>query len=353
MAAVSAKEPCQNNQSDTSIPQRNLPTDNKPLSFASTLSHAAQHYSIVNNLYLYYNVLQEQWRSQQAVTNSSKGKMMNDLQKPKPKSRLRGCLRIIGWIFGIFILLTIIAVVVTPSTPKNTTSSQTQPVAEAATATPATITTDTQQKSEPLPTDTSAPPTNTPAPVDPNRGIKFGTPITFGSMGIQTAAVLVTNTTNQVKSFLVKATYKNGETIVATAIGAVNDLLPGQTRSASILSQDTIPDKFDSVRLDVDTMVNESDTTPGSIAASKLSFGKPAISGSGSFVTINVEVTNNDTAPHSLMVQAIALIDGNLVGVAIGAVNDIAPGQTKTASLLSQGKIEGTQIQVAAETVVQ
>lgn len=274
---------------------------------------------------------------------------MHNLQPTKPKSRLRGCLRIIGWIVGIFILLVIVVAFVSPSTGSNSSATQKQPLS---------LPTQSTSSNQAVPATSSDTPTDAPTdtpvpPPDPNRGIQFSQPVIFGNSMIQAAEVLATNTTNEVKSFTVKATYKNGDTILTTAIGTVNDLLPGQTRTVSLLSQNPLPTEAETVRVDVDTMLIESDTTSGATAASRLVFGKPTISGSGSLAMIDVEVTNNDTNPHSFLVQAFALVGGKLVGVASGAVNDLAPGQVKTASLLSQGKFEGAEINIAAEAVLE
>jgi len=179
----------------------------------------------------------------------------------------------------------------------------------------------------------------------------FGEPVRFDSSGFTTIGVQVTNSTDLVKSFTVKATYKNDDQILATASGAVNNLLPGQTRAASMLTTDTVPDTFDSVRVDVDTMIQEEATTPDAEAAKKIAFGPPAITG-GDFPMVNVEVTNTDNAAHTITVQAMFTQGGQLVGIASGAVNDIAPGQIKTATLMGQGSFEG-DVTVAVETLVQ
>jgi len=177
----------------------------------------------------------------------------------------------------------------------------------------------------------------------------FGQPITIRQ---NTVAALVTNTTDQVKSFTVKATYKNGDTILATASGAVNDLRPGQRRAVTLVSSSPLPSTFESVRLDVDTMVRDVRTTPAAEAAAKLRFGPPAIR-RGNLPTMDVEVRNEDTAAHSFTVQAAFLKGGNLVGVASGAVNDLEPGQTKTASLVSGSTIpEYDDILLAVDTLV-
>lgn len=54
---------------------------------------------------------------------------------------------------------------------------------------------------------------------------------------------------------------------------------------------------------------------------------------------LNVDVTNGDGAPHSVLVQAAFVERGDLVGLAIGLVHDIAGAQTKTASLSVIGQI--------------
>jgi hypothetical protein len=189
-------------------------------------------------------------------------------------------------------------------------------------------------------------------PVDANRGITFGTPKVVSKGGLNTVLVPVTNTTDQVKSFTVKATFKNGSSVAATASGAVNDLLPQQKRVVALVSTDAIPATYDSVRVDVDTMVREAKTTTGADAARNISFGEPVVKG-GAMPTVDVEVTNGDSATHSFMVQG-AFYDGDdVVGLATGAVNDLAPGQTKTASLLVQGSTKSSdQPAMAIDTLV-
>jgi hypothetical protein len=102
---------------------------------------------------------------------------------------------------------------------------------------------------------------------DPNRGIVFGKPV---AVNPQLVAVLVTNTSDQVKSFTVKATYKQGDTILATASGAVNDIQPNQKRAATLAGVQPIPTSFESVRVDVDTMVQDAKTSPKAEAISKM-----------------------------------------------------------------------------------
>src|SRR5688572_2581356 len=69
-------------------------------------------------------------------------------------------------------------------------------------------------------------PTATLAPPSENHGIAFGQPLKVGS---NLAAVLVTNTTDQVMTFDVRIEYRKGDT-VGEMTGTVSDLLPKQSR---------------------------------------------------------------------------------------------------------------------------
>lgn len=305
---------------------------------------------------------------------------------PKVRTpKKRGCLtRIAIWIFFGFIGLVILGAVIngirlagesagilptrtptsTPTitpTPTNTPIPTDTPLptdTPVPTATP-TITNTPLPTDTPYPTETVSPlSTDVPLPTDAvvqNNSIQgndvvFGEPVLFNEGGFSTIAVLVTNNSALVKSFTAKATYKNGEQIVAVAVGAVNDLLPGQTRAVMLATQDKIPVQYNAARVEVDTMIIEQQSTPGSDAATKLEFGQPSISNNG-LAMINVEVTNRDATPHSFTVQAIIIHDNKLVGYAVGAMNDLGSGQTKTASLIAQGETNGS-ITIAAETVV-
>lgn len=143
-------------------------------------------------------------------------------------------------------------------------------------------------------------------------GVTFGEPVDLSASGIGMIAVPVTNDGETVKTFTAKATYKTGDEIAGTAIGTVNDLLPGQTRAVTMISQETIPTTFDSVRVDVDTMISDRESTPGSEAAQQITFGSPKMTTTGGIGMADVEVTNNDDATHTFTVQAAIMQDGKL-----------------------------------------
>ncbi len=208
--------------------------------------------------------------------------------------------------------------------------------------------------STPKPNATAVPPTTAPTMMAATgqNGITFGPPVQLGSSSLEIIAVLATNNTNLVKTFTVKATYKTGNQITATATGAVNDLLPKSTRVVSLISTDKIPATYDSVRVDVDTLIVEAPSTSGAEVAKKQTFGQPTVKTLAGSPAVDIEVTNTDTKPHSYLVQVAFLNGGKIVGVSSGAVNDIASGQTKTVSLIGTGTTAGATSVPAIDTVI-
>jgi hypothetical protein len=195
---------------------------------------------------------------------------------------------------------------------------------------------------------TSAP-TAAPA-ADVKQGIVFGKPVVFRLGGFATVGVLATNTTDQAASFTVKATFKNGDKIAATAVGAVNALAPGQKRAVTLVTGDPIPESYDSAKVDVDTMLGSINANQAA-AAPKITFGAPKVTKNGPITTVAVEATNSDSAPHSFTVSAAFLQGEELVGIGTGAINDLGAGQTKTATLIVQGSGDGDPA-VAVDTLV-
>jgi hypothetical protein len=168
-----------------------------------------------------------------------------------------------------------------------------------------------------------------------------------------TIYVPVTNAGGTVKSFTIKATYKNNGQEAATAPGPVADLLPGQTRAIALVSADTLPEQGDTIKIEVDRMIADQASTPGAEIAKKISFGPPKLSSPEGFPQVDVAVTNGDNKPHSLVVQAMFMQGGILIGVATGDVDDLQPGQTQTAALSVQGATQGGEIKLAVDTLVQ
>jgi hypothetical protein len=152
-------------------------------------------------------------------------------------------------------------------------------------------------------------------------------------------SVLATNTTDQVKSFRVKATLKAGPFAVGTFPVEVGDLPPGQSRPVLLYSSEPIPPRYDSASVEVVEVLRESATTPGAEAARRLRFGTPSITTTSGRAEATVEITNEDPAPLSYTVRLTFLRGDEVLGVAMCRGDNFPPGKTVTATLRL---VEGT-----------
>ena len=213
-------------------------------------------------------------------------------------------------------------------------------------------------QTEPAPTDVVATnPATSPGssliPGTEDQGIVLGDPVVIGEESLEQAALLLQNNTNLVKSYSVKATYKNGDTITATATGFVSDHLPGTIRTATLYFSGESPAADDVVSVQIDTMLTEDASTPNGDIAKQVTFGPPTINIDEFFSSIDVEVTNGSDVAASIGVTAAILRDGVLVGTGTGFASDAAAGQTKTVSLFVTGELEETDdLLLSVDTVV-
>jgi hypothetical protein len=76
-----------------------------------------------------------------------------------------------------------------------------------------------------------------------------------GGMGMTKVMVEASNSTELPVSCMVTATFKQGETILATANGAVNSVPPGTTRTAELMTMDKIRG-YDTLKLEASTCFN-------------------------------------------------------------------------------------------------
>jgi hypothetical protein len=216
----------------------------------------------------------------------------------------------------------------------------------------------TEPPVEPTPTEVAeaspTAPTSTQEPGGPTPGASFilegtedqglilGAPVLIGDPTFQQAAMLVENVDTTVKSYTVKATYKNGTKITATGTGLVSDHFGGSIRTAS-LYLDAAPGPTDTVTVAVDAMFDEQPSTENADIAQQVTFGPPTIM-TGDFPTIDVEVTNGSDTPVSMTVEAGVVRDGVLVGVGSGLLTDMEAGETQTATMYVTGSIEETDL---------
>src|SRR4051812_27337424 len=247
---------------------------------------------------------------------------------------------------------------VTPKPTKQAATDEPEP-----TATPTEVAEATPRATEPGatgPTATEGVPPNPPASAGSSfiagtedQGIIVGEPAVIGEESLQQIAVLLQNNTDLVKSYSVKATYLNGDTITVSASGFVSDHLPGSIRVATLFFSGAAPGADDVGSVQIDTMLTEDASTPNGDIAKQVTFGPPTINVDEFFSSIDVQVTNGSDVAASIGVSAAILRDGVLVGTGTGFANDMAAGQTKTASLFVTGDLEETDdLLLSVDTVV-
>jgi hypothetical protein len=232
-----------------------------------------------------------------------------------------------------------------------TQSATAEPTEALATAEPTEEAPSEEPTAEPTDEPVATPEGSTiPGTVD--QDIVIGEPIVIGDPGFEQAALLVQNVSDLVKSYSLKGTFKDGDTITATASGYVSNHLPGSIRTPTLYI-DGEPGASDVLTVAIDSMLIEEPSTPEGDVALQVSFGKPKIN-PGDFATVDVEVTNGSDATISgLSLAAGVMREGQLVGVASGVLSDMAPGQTKTATLYVTGDIAETdELLLTVETVL-
>jgi hypothetical protein len=163
-------------------------------------------------------------------------------------------------------------------------------------------------------------------------GIALGQPLLIGS---RMAAIQVTNTTDLVKTFTIRLTYKQGDKSNELS-GTVSDLRPKQTGFATINTYALLTGAQDSASIAV-TGVKDATTTPKAEANARLKLGEPSAEGGAAKAT--VQVSNGDDKSHGFTVRAGFLKGGELVGYAEQQVTDLPAGQGRTVSLTAMNTV--------------
>jgi hypothetical protein len=190
------------------------------------------------------------------------------------------------------------------------------------------------------------------AVVTEDHGILLGQPYVISDEFLDQVALLVQNSTNLVKTYSLKATFKSGETTTATATGFVSEQGPGTTRIPAMLIDGT-PGASDTLTVAVDEMLFEDPSSTSNDIAKLVTFGSPTIVLDDILPKVHVDVTNGSSTGASISVTAGVIRGGKLVGVATGYANDLAAGDTQTAELIVYGDIQATdQLLVTVDSVV-
>lgn len=191
---------------------------------------------------------------------------------------------------------------------------------------------------------------NNAAKTKPEDNIGFTNIILSAHMGMTTVNGEVKNNGENAASFTIKVSfYDKDKKLLGTAVGAVNDLNGGSSKPFSAIAAEDYSDA-DSCKVQVDTMV-----AVGSNKEEVITFSNLVVKETGGMVTVDGEATNKDDRTHSFTV-AVGLYDENdkLLDVATGAVNDLAPDETKTFTAIATGSASNAKkLKAFVDTIVE
>ncbi|GEM_PF-5101932 len=186
----------------------------------------------------------------------------------------------------------------------------------------------------------------------PPTSLALGQPSVVQFRGLAAVVVLTTNTGSSVQSAVLRATLDRAGATVATADGIVRAVRPGERRVASVPLAGPAP-TYDAVRVEVVRVLDDPAAAPYAEAAMKISLSPPTITQTGDgFLFADVAATNGDTEPRSLAVQVAYLRDGRVIGVGLGAVDELGPGETRTVGVLVNGTAEAADEALATVEAV-
>jgi hypothetical protein len=219
----------------------------------------------------------------------------------------------------------------TPPTP--TPASQAAP-ARPADAKPAASTPTAAAKSDAKPAaQAGSGPSATIAPPDQSAGIAFGQPVKIGPNSV---AILVTNTTDEVRSFDAKVSYTKGPaTVDATA--KVEGLGPKQSRAVSLVATTLIPAGPDAVTVGLGKLreVDREDAA----AMTKIAVGEPK-QREGT-TTYTVDVTNGDGKSRVIGLYAAYMKGDEMVAYGEASVPAMKAGESRTVTVRPVTSVPG------------
>jgi len=156
--------------------------------------------------------------------------------------------------------------------------------------------------------------------------IEFSNVVVKNSYGTTMVAGEAVNNDDKAHSFTIKVSfYDEGGKLLGTAIGAMNDLNGGESKIFTAMGSDDYTNAAQ-YKVQVDTIISSETNKKNPIEFSniitKSDFGTTTVEG---------EAKNNGDAKHSFtVVVGFYDKDKKLLGTAAGAVNDLAPGESKT-----------------------
>ncbi|WP_026486767.1 FxLYD domain-containing protein [Caldanaerobius polysaccharolyticus] len=187
--------------------------------------------------------------------------------------------------------------------------------------------------------------------VKPKELITFSNVVLHTEGGVTTVNGEAKNNDNEMHSFTLKVSfYDASKKLLGTAVGAVNELAPGDTKIFTAMATEDYS-KAASYKVEVDTMVQsvKSYTRP------KIEFSNIVVKGQMGVTQVDGEVKNGDSVKHSFTL-VVGFYDGNgkLLGTAAGAVNDLDAGSTKTFTAMSSGDYsKAANVKVQIDSMVE
>ncbi|HHV99269.1 MAG TPA: hypothetical protein GXX36_06820 [Clostridiaceae bacterium] len=175
--------------------------------------------------------------------------------------------------------------------------------------------------------------------------IEFSNVVVKSSYGTTMVAGEAVNNDDKAHSFTIKVSfYDKGGKLLGTAVGAMNDLNGGESKIFTAMGSDDFTSAAE-YKVQVDTIISSDTNKENPIEFSNIitrsDFGTTTVEG---------EAKNNGDTKHSFtVVVGFYDKDKKLLGTAAGAVNDLAPGETKTFTAMAAedySKADSYKVQV-------
>ncbi len=159
----------------------------------------------------------------------------------------------------------------------------------------------------------------------PAETIEFSNIVVQSRYGTTMVVGEATNNDDKAHSFTIKVSfYDESGKLLGTAAGAMNDLNGGETKIFTAMGSEDYTNAAQ-YKVQVDTMVSSTANKK-----SPVEFKNITIKSSLGTTIVEGEAKNNDDVKHSFtIVIGFYDKDKKLLGTAAGAVNDLAPGETK------------------------
>ncbi|NLA43534.1 VanZ family protein [Candidatus Saccharibacteria bacterium] len=179
--------------------------------------------------------------------------------------------------------------------------------------------------------------------------IEFKNVVFSNNLGVTTVNGEAINNDTKAHSFTLKVSfYDENDKLLGTAVGAVNDLNGGDMKIFSAMGTGDFSNAA-KYKVQVDTMVSTE-----SNKEIPIEFSNTIMNTNMGVTIVEGEAKNTDNKSHSFTI-VVGFYDenGKLLGTAVGAVNDLSAGDTKTYSAMASGDFSNAKsVKVQVDTIV-